>query len=98
MHLGPTRTPSKEEIEAIKKAFEGAASPANGWVPPAPPELPKPLTNFETKKIGNLWYCYAAHRGYDYSFCSDNEYYAIELAKTIMYKNGWLHECAFPQP
>ena len=64
---------------------------------PTAPKLPKPLTVFETKKIGNLWYCFATHRGYDWSFCSDNEYYAIELAKAIISKNGWITECVFPE-
>lgn len=66
-------------------------------LPELPPPHGKPLTRFETKKIGNLWYCYATHRGYDYSFCSDCEYYAIELAKAIMNKNGWLQDCMFPE-
>lgn len=68
--------------------------------PPPPPSPCSPevrATYFETKRIGGLWYCYATHRGYDYSFCSDCEYYAVELAKAIMSKNGWIKECRFPE-
>lgn len=36
MYLGPTRKPTIEEIEAMAKAFEKAANPANGWCPPCP--------------------------------------------------------------
>lgn len=62
-----------------------------------PPPPGRPITKFETKKIGKLWYCYATHGGYDWSFCSDCEYYAIELAKAIMSKNGCIVFCAFPE-
>lgn len=60
-------------------------------------EVSHKTTKFKIKKIKELWYCYATHRGYDYSFCSDNEYHSIELAKRIMDKNGWLAECDFPE-
>lgn len=53
---------------------------------------------FQTKKIGKLWYCYGTQDGYDHSFCSDNEYHAIELAKKIMENRGVLSECEFPTP
>jgi hypothetical protein len=52
---------------------------------------------FETKKIRNLWYRYGTQGGYDHSFCSDNEYHAIELANRIMENKGVLSECEFPK-
>lgn len=57
----------------------------------------RPLIKFRTKKIRDNWYCYSTIHGYDHSFCSDNEYHAVELAKRIMDKNGWLNECEFPE-
>lgn len=39
-------------------------------------------TPFKTKKIKDYWYCYGTYAGHDYTFGSDNEFDAVELAKT----------------